>query len=84
MAVQFFLEKITGFAWHMLALILALGAGLGLTMALGLSVANWIEVVFVSLVLAAMLLVNFPDAVWGYIHHVAGGKPDNLPEEKVA
>ncbi len=83
MAVQFFLEKIAGFGWHMLALLLALGAGLALTMALGLSVANWIEVVFVSLVLAAMLLVNFPDAVWGYIHHVAGGRPDDIPEEKI-
>ena len=37
----------------------------------GLSVANWVEVVFVSVALAAMLLVGLPDAIWGYLHHVA-------------
>ena len=62
-------------------LALALGAGLALMLWLGLSVANWVEVVFVSIELAAMLLVSVPDAIWGYIHHVAGGTPD-LPEER--
>ncbi|MEI9929653.1 MAG: hypothetical protein WDM89_03555 [Rhizomicrobium sp.] len=47
-----------------------------LTRAAGLSVANWVEVVFVSAELAALLLVDAPDAFWGYLHHVAGGKPE--------
>ena len=47
-----------------------------LALAVGLSVANWVEVVFVSVELAAMLLLGVPDSVWGYLHHVAGGVPD--------
>ena len=49
--------------------------------AAGLSVANWAEDVFISVELAAMLLIGLPDSLWGYLHHVAGGRPDDiLPE----
>ena len=74
--MDYMLEKGAEVAWHWFAFLLALGAGLGLTLAAGLSVANWIEVVFVSVELAALLLVGLPDALWGYAHHVAGGVPD--------
>jgi hypothetical protein len=56
--------------WHWLAVGLALGVGLLLTLALGLSVANWVEIVFISAALAALLLVGLPDAIWGYLSHV--------------
>lgn len=72
---EFMLEKVLEIGWHWLAFFLALGAGLALTLAAGLSVANWVEVVFVSVELAALLLVGLPEALWGYVHHVAGGVP---------
>ena len=71
--LDFLLDKAMEHAWHWGAWALALGAGLALTLAAGLSVANWVEVVFVSVELAAMLMVGVPDAIWGYLHHVAGG-----------
>lgn len=75
--VQYFFEKTVEKVWHYLAFGLALGIGLVLTKAAGLSVANWVEVVFVSAELAALLLVDAPDAFWGYLHHVAGGIPES-------
>lgn len=70
--------------WHWLAFFLALGVGLVLARAAGLSVANWAEDVFISVELAAMLLIGVPDSFWGYLHHVAGGHPDDvLPEATV-
>ncbi len=42
------MEKVVEKVWHYLAFGLALGIGLVLTLASGLSVANWVEVVFVS------------------------------------
>jgi hypothetical protein len=72
---EYFLDKTVEKVWHWLAFFLALGVGLLLTWASGLSVANWVEVVFVSVELAAMLLVGLPDSVWGYLHHVAVGAP---------
>lgn len=71
---EFLLDKAMELVWHWGAFALALAAGLALTMAAGLSVANWVEVVFVSVELAAMLLVGVPDALWGYLHHVTGGE----------
>jgi hypothetical protein len=81
---QYFLEKVLSFIWHWFAFGLALAAGLGLAWAAGLSVANWIEIVFVSVALAAMLFVNLPDTIWGYLHHVAGGVPDTTEKETSA
>jgi hypothetical protein len=75
--LQYFFEKFVEKVWHYLAFGLALGIGLLLTKAAGLSVANWVEVVFVSAELAALLLVDAPDAFWGYLHHVAGGNPES-------
>ena len=75
---EYVLEKVVEKIWHYLAFGLALGVGLLLTSSAGLSVANWVEVVFVSVELAAMLLVGVPDSIWGYLHHVIGGMP--LPE----
>jgi hypothetical protein len=82
--IEYFLEQIVESLWHWGAWVLALGAGLVLTMFAGLSVANWVEVVFVSVELAAMLLVGFPDSIWGYLHHVAVGIPhlDEPQEER--
>jgi hypothetical protein len=71
---EYFLDKAIEKVWHYLAFGLALGMGLVLTLVSGLSVANWVEVIFVSVELAAMLLVGFPDSVWGYLHHVAAGE----------
>lgn len=73
---EYFFEKVIEKVWHYLAFGLALGVGLLLTRAAGLSVANWVEVVFVSAELAALLLVDAPDAFWGYLHHIAGGEPE--------
>ena len=72
---EYFMEKVVEKVWHYLAFGLALGVGLVLTLASGLSVANWVEVVFVSTELGALLLVGAPDSFWGYLHHVAGGDP---------
>jgi CHASE2 domain len=72
---EYFLDKTIEKVWHYIAFALALGVGLLLAMAVGLSTANWVEVVFVAVELAAMLLVGVPDSIWGYLHHVAGGVP---------
>ena len=76
---EYFVDKTVEKVWHYLAFGLALGVGLVLTRSAGLSVANWVEVVFVSVELAAMLLVGLPDSIWGYVHHVAGGMPELEP-----
>ena len=72
---EYFLEKAVEKLWHYVAFALGLGIGLLLTRAAGLSVANWVEVVFVSAELAALLLVGAPGSFWGYLHHVAGADP---------
>ena len=74
--VEWFLDKGVEKLWHWLAFFLALGIGLLLAKLVGLSVANWVEDVFISVELAAMLLIGVPDSFWGYLHHVAGGHPD--------
>jgi hypothetical protein len=74
--LEYFFDKFVENVWHYLGFGLGLAAGLLLTRAAGLSVANWVEVVFVSAELAALLLVDAPDAFWGYLHHVAGGEPE--------
>jgi hypothetical protein len=79
---EYVIDKIIEKVWHYFAFALALGVGLLLALAVGLSVANWVEVVFVSVELAAMLLLGVPDSVWGYIHHVAGGRPDMAAQEQ--
>jgi CHASE2 domain len=79
---EYFMEKAAEKIWHYLAFGLALAVGLALTRSAGLSVANWVEVVFVSVELAAMLLVGVPDSIWGYLNHVATGMPQL--EEAVA
>jgi CHASE2 domain-containing sensor protein len=71
--LEYLIGKIVEKAWHWFAFGLALSVGLALTIVAGLSVANWVEVVFVSVELAALLLVGLPGAVWGYLHHVAVG-----------
>ena len=79
--VEWLMDKGVENLWHWLAFFLALGVGLVLARAAGLSVANWAEDVFISVELAAMLLLGVPDSFWGYLHHVAGGHPDDyLPE----
>ncbi|MBI3677324.1 MAG: CHASE2 domain-containing protein [Proteobacteria bacterium] len=82
--LEYFVEKLAEQAWHWLGFGLALGAGLVLTLAAGLSVANWVEVVFVAVELAAMLLFRVPDTIWGYIRHVIGEIEllENNPQEE--
>jgi len=78
---DWFMDKGIENLWHWLAFLLAIGIGLVLARWSGLSVANWAQDVFLSVELAAMLLVGAPDSFWGYLHHVAGGSPgDALPE----
>ena len=79
--VEWFLDKGVENLWHWLAFFLALGVGLLLARLVGLSVANWVEDVFISVELAAMLLIGVPDSFWGYLHHVAGGRPDGITKE---
>ncbi|MGH8323810.1 MAG: hypothetical protein ACRETD_08450, partial [Steroidobacteraceae bacterium] len=73
---EWFMDKGIENLWHLLGFFVGLGIGLLLSVWVGLSVANWVEVVFISVELAAMLLVGVPDSFWGYLHHVAGGTPD--------
>jgi hypothetical protein len=82
--VEYVLDKIFEATWHYFAFALALGVGLLLALAVGLSVANWVEIVFVSVELAAMLLLGVPDSIWAYLHHVAGGVPDTALLEEHA
>ncbi len=83
-AFEYFVDKTIETVWHYFAFALALGMGLLLALAVGLSTANWVEVVFVSVELAAMLVIGLPDSIWGYLHHVAGGVPQvgDLKEEE--
>jgi CHASE2 domain-containing sensor protein len=81
---EWFMDKGIERLWHWLAFFIALAIGLILAEWMGLSVANWVEVVFVSVELAAMLLIGVPDSFWGYLHHVAGGRPDEPIEEATA
>jgi hypothetical protein len=78
---DWFLDKGIERLWHWLAFLMALGIGLLLALWAGLSVANWAEDVFISVELAAMLLIGLPDSLWGYLHHVAGGQPDDTTAE---
>ena len=78
---DWFLDKGIERLWHWLAFLMALGIGLLLALWAGLSVANWAEDVFISVELAAMLLIGVPDSLWGYLHHVAGGQPDDITAE---
>jgi CHASE2 domain-containing sensor protein len=82
--VEWFLDKGVESFWHWFGFFLGLGIGLLLALWLGLSVANWVEVVFISVELAAMLLVGVPDSFWGYLHHVLGGNPDAYKQEEIA
>jgi hypothetical protein len=75
--MEWFLDKGVEKLWRWLAFFLALGIGLLLAMWVGLSVANWVEDVFIAVELAAILLLGVPDSFWGYLHHVAGGRPAN-------
>jgi hypothetical protein len=78
---EYVLDKTMETVWHYFAFALALGVGLLLALAVGLSTANWVEVVFVSVELAAMLLVGVPESIWGYLHHVAGGEVELEQEQ---
>jgi CHASE2 domain-containing sensor protein len=68
--MEYVIERVIQHLWHWLAFGLALAVGLLLTLALGLSVANWVGIVFISAELAAMLLIGLPDSIWGYLSHV--------------
>ena len=79
---DWFVEKGAENFWHWFGFFLGLSIGLLLALWVGLSVANWVEVVFISVELAAMLLIGLPDSFWGYLHHVAGGVPDDIIQEE--
>ena len=81
---EWFVDKGIESFWHWFGFFLGLSIGLLLALWVGLSVANWVEVVFISVELAAMLLIGVPDSFWGYLHHVAGGVPDDTFQEERA
>jgi len=81
---EWFVDKGIESFWHWFGFFLGLSIGLLLALWGGLSVANWVEVVFISVELAAMLLIGGPDSFWGYLHHVAGGVPDDTFQEERA
>jgi len=83
-AFAYVLGKLAEKAWHWFGFALALAVGLALTMWAGLSVANWVQLVFVAAELAALLLVGFPGAVWAYCHYVAVGirRLESVQEEQ--
>lgn len=81
--MDWFLDKGVENLWHYLAFFLALGIGLLLAQLVGLSVANWVEIVFVSAELAALLLLGVPDKFWGYLHHILSSPDDAVPDEVV-
>ena len=68
--MEYVIERGFEHLWHGLAFGLGLGVGLILTLTLGLSVANWVGIVFISAELAAILLVGVPESLWGYLAHV--------------
>jgi hypothetical protein len=70
---EYLLNKATQALWHGAAFALGLAAGAALMLAARLSVANWGAVAFISVELAALLLIGLPETIWGYLHHVAGG-----------
>jgi CHASE2 domain-containing sensor protein len=72
---EYVIDRLIEHLWHWLAFGLALAVGLALTLAVGLSVANWVEIVFISAELAAMLLVGLPDSIWSYLSHVVREAP---------
>ena len=78
---EWFVDKGIENLWHWFGFFLGLSIGLLLALWVGLSVANWVEVVFISVELAAMLLIGLPDSFWGYVHHVAGGVPQDANGE---
>jgi hypothetical protein len=79
--LEYILDKAMESAWHWAAFGMGLGAGVALMFAAHLSVANWVAVAFVSVELAALLLVGVPESLWGYLHHVAGGMPREMAEK---
>jgi CHASE2 domain-containing sensor protein len=81
---EWFVEKGVEHFWHWFGFFLGLSIGLLLALWVGLSVANWVEVVFISVELAAMTLIGLPDSFWGYLHHVAGGVPNDGQSEVTA
>jgi CHASE2 domain-containing sensor protein len=85
-AVEYFLDKTVETLWHYFAFALALGMGLLLALLVGLSTANWVDIVFVAVELAALLLLGVTESIWGYVHHVVGGKPqfDEIKAEDTA
>ena len=68
--MDYMIERVIQHLWHWLAFGLGLAVGLLLTLALGLSVANWVGIVFISAEFAAMLLIGLSDSIWGYLSHV--------------
>jgi CHASE2 domain len=73
LSMEYVIQRVIKHLWHWLAFGLGLAVGLLLTLAVGLSVANWVGIVFISAELAALLLVGLPDAIWGYLSHVVCG-----------
>ena len=79
---EYLFDRAAESLWHGAAFALGLAAGVALMLAADLSVANWVAVAFISVEIAALLLVGLPEALWGYLHHVAGGVPRKPGERK--
>jgi hypothetical protein len=51
---------------------MTLGAGLGLYFIFGLSISNWIELVFITGLLFELLISSFLGRLWGRLRYAAG------------
>jgi CHASE2 domain-containing sensor protein len=60
------------FTWYGILLAMTLGAGLGLYFIFGLSISNWIELVFITGLLFELLISSFLGRLWGRLRYAAG------------
>ncbi len=66
----YWLAALRHLAWYAVILIAIIAVGICLYVFFGLSIGNWIEMVFVAGVLFELLNSAFLGRIWGYIWHV--------------
>lgn len=60
------------FTWYGILLTMTLGSGLGLYFVFGLSISNWIELVFITGLLFELLISPFLGRLWGRTRYAIG------------
>lgn len=60
------------FAWYGMLLGMTLGSGLALYYFFGLSISNWIELIFITGLLLELLISPFLGRVWGRLRYASG------------